>query len=488
MKNVYEILKEQGYEQVSTIADYHAKYVTLWDSWWKGFEPSFHDYKVTNVRKTITKVKRKSLKMAKTVSEDWANMLLNDKTYIIIDDEQGQSFVSGTEEEQQGGVLGQSKFWKYGNKTIEKAYATGTCAFLLQLVAPKVKDGRLIADNVKIRCIRDTQQIIPLSWEENEVIDCAFYSESVVEGKMYLTLQKMLKQVDGRYLVVNQFYFKKNNEYIETVSPDGVVSSYYLPCMPFFIVTPMFENNVDTVPLGMSCYANAIDQLMGCDIAYDNIYNDFILGRKKVHVSQDAIATEYVLIKDSNGEMVSREVPSIGDTLEQSLYYNLGERLPDQEILFKEYNPTIRVDENEKGIQLFLNLLSSKVGFGNHRYRFDRITMATATEVKSNNKDLVESVWKQRIMIQDVLISMTKAILIFGKELCNQNINIDAKISIQFDETMFTDEETERMRFIQEIREGIRQSWEYRVKYLGEDEKTAKSMVDDTTGIEGNYS
>lgn len=488
MKNVYEILKEQGYEQVTEIADYHSNYVTLWNDWWKGFVPAFHDYQVTNVRKSITKVKRKSLKMAKTVSEDWANMLLNDKTYIIVDDVVGQKFITGDEEEQQSGVLGNSKFWKYGNKTIEKAYATGTCAFILQLVAPKVINGRLVADNVSIRCVRDTKQIIPLSWEENEIIDCAFFSESVIEGKMYLMLQRMIKQYDGRYLIINQFYLKKDNEYIEVGSPNGVVESYFLPCVPFFIVTPMFENNVDNLPLGMSCYANALDQLMGCDIAYDNIYNDFILGRKKVHISQDAIATEYVLTKNSNGEVVTKEVPMIGDTLEQSLYFNLGERLPDQEILFKEYNPTIRVDENEKGIQLFLNLLSSKVGFGNHRYRFDRITMATATEVKSNNKDLVESVWKQRIMIQDVLISMTKSILVFGKELCNQSINIDAKISIQFDETMFTDEESERMRFIQEIREGIRQAWEYRMKYLGEDEKTAKSMIEDTTGIEGNYS
>ena len=38
---------------------------------------------------------------------------------------------------------------------------------------------------------------------------------------------------------------------------------------------------------------------------------------------------------------------------------------------------------------------------------------------------------------------------------------------------------------MQEIREGLRQPWEYRVKYFGEDEETAKAMTAVSTINEG---
>ena len=112
-------------------------------------------------------MKRRSLKMAKNVCEDWANLLLNDKTTVIIDEtvdvgtdgkddskdnkiNESQKFVTGDENEQAGGVFGLSKFWKNGNKTVEKEYALGTAAFILVPHKAKVLKGTLTAESVKI--------------------------------------------------------------------------------------------------------------------------------------------------------------------------------------------------------------------------------------------------------------------------------------------------------------------------------------------------
>ena len=40
------------------------------------------------------------------------------------------------------------------------------------------------------------------------------------------------------------------------------------------------------------------------------------------------------------------------------------------------------------------------------------------------------------------------------------------------------------MRFMQEIAAGIRQKWEYRVKYDGEDEETARKMTGETAAAQ----
>ena len=41
------------------------------------------------------------------------------------------------------------------------------------------------------------------------------------------------------------------------------------------------------------------------------------------------------------------------------------------------------------------------------------------------------------------------------------------------------DTETAKQEFRQDIAQGIRQPWEYRVKFLGETEEVAKAMVND---------
>ena len=48
------------------------------------------------------------------------------------------------------------------------------------------------------------------------------------------------------------------------------------------------------------------------------------------------------------------------------------------------------------------------------------------------------------------------------------------------------DTETAKQEFRQDIAMGIRQAWEYRVKFFGEDEQTAKAMVanEEIEGIE----
>ena len=80
---------------------------------------------------------------------------------------------------------------------------------------------------------------------------------------------------------------------------------------------------------------------------------------------------------------------------------------------------------------------------------------------------------------------MTRSILILGKEICDAPIDINAKISIRFDDTIFADLEAERMRDLTEVRDGIMQKWEFRVKWYGETEKEAKeNTAGDVVDIE----
>lgn len=479
MDNIFSILKDLGYEVCNELQEYY-KRIDLWRYYWKGYDPKFHEYTTTNVRKQPLKIKRKSMKMAKKVAEDWASLLLNDKTYVKLGDkeEKSQTFLTGDEVEQQGGVFGLSKFWKQGNRTVEKSYALGTAIFYLDLVNSYVTNGKLGADNVKIKYIKDPKQFIPLGWENDEITECAIYSYKAVKGKQYIYLQIITLEREG-YKISNRYYLKNDSNYQESELPKGMAEWYVLPCKPFFVITPNAENYfIDDIPVGASVYAGAIDCLQLCDIAFDNFYTDFYLGRKKIFMDQDLFATEKVAV-ERNGKKEIVEMPLVGESLEQSLYASTGKVSPGDKKMFEEYNPTLRVNENKDGIQFALDLLSSKVGFGQNKYQFQMQSMSTATQVRVSNKDQTESIWKQRIQINEILTDLVHSILVLGKEICHLDVNPDAKITIKFDDTMFTDEEAERIKDLNDVNAGLMAKWEYRVKWYGEDEDTAKAMVDE---------
>ena len=475
MKTIFDILKTKNY----SINDDLIKYYTTiddWKKWWQGYNEKFHKHYITDVNNKQKKLTRVSMRMAKTVAEDWANLLLTDKTYIqIASSDDGdkvnptQIFLSGDSAEQNEGVLGLSKFWKSGNALIEKVYALGTGMIYLMPHKPKLINGEIKAENIKIKYIKDASMIIPLSYDNDEITEVAVYSYLNAKGAQYLYLQLFLVEGD-KYKIVNEYYKITNNELIKTFTPNGEAEYFICPTKPFFIISPNIENNVLlTVPMGLSAYANAIDNLKGCDLSFDNLYNDFQLGRKKVFMSQNALSVV-------NGED-GKPYYSAEESVEQTFYAIVGEQMPGEQRLFAEYNPAIRTNENKEGIQFFLELLSFKCGLGTKRYSFNDKTMATATEVKASNKELVESVWKQRLSLQDVLVSMTRSVLILGKEWCNSNVDVNAKISIKFDDSMFSDEDAQRLRDMQEVNSGIMAKWEFRVKWYGEDEKVAKAKI-----------
>ena len=82
--------KNKGYNIPS---EYYGN-ISVWRNWWRGFHKPFHEYTEVNGK---SRIKRKlfTLKMAKKVCEDWASILLNEKTQIVIDDKTSSEFVQG---------------------------------------------------------------------------------------------------------------------------------------------------------------------------------------------------------------------------------------------------------------------------------------------------------------------------------------------------------------------------------------------------------
>ena len=276
--------------------------------------------------------------------------------------------------------------------------------------------------------------------------------------------------MDGLYDIENRLYTYRNHNVDTEVPLTSVKGFERVPPVvhtgsdrrQFVIDRPNIANNFDySIPLGISVYANAIDSMKGVDIAFDSYVNEFVLGKKRV------------MVKPSAQKYLDGEPVFDPDDL---AYYMLPEDIEGGDII-QPIDMNLRTAEHTQGVQTQLNLLSSKCGFGETYYRFDSGNITTATQVISENSTMFRTIKKHEIILEQAITELCHIILRLGNAAMGAGLNEDAKVTIDFDDSIIEDKTTERNNDRQDLAAGIMNDWEYRMKWYNEDEATAKKML-----------
>jgi len=286
------------------------------------------------------------------------------------------------------------------------------------------------------------------------------------------------------YVISNTYL----NEEGEEIQKENIAKEYTIKSnIPSFsILKPAIANPLDTSynnvnGLGFSIYGTAIDQLKTCDITYNNFVMDFYLGGKKVFYNKKIVNTETIQRKDEKGNLIEEQVELYPDDITRQQWKTYGDEMTNlkDNPAITEYNPELRVEEDKEGIQFALNMLSFKSGLGTKYYEFNGGSVVTATQYVGDRQDLIVNANKHRKNVDEFVSGICKAILLLGRILFKENVTEDCIVKITDKDGFMVDTETAKQEFRQDIAQGIRQAWEYRVKFLGEDEATAKAMVKD---------
>lgn len=456
--NVIDKLKQLGYATVPE--EFYTK-VQEWKSWYVGDVKGFHRYKVRNGT-SMVRCKRYTLNMGKKIPEDWANLLMNEKVKITLEGQKEQAFVDR--------VFTENNFLVKANEMQEKAFALGTVAFIPRVVGMEAKETGPVPGSARgiVMDYVTVEHIWPLAWQNGIITECAFDSIVTVNGEQYCYLQ-IHHKVNGLYDIENRLYKYRNNNVDTEVGLTSVPNFKRVPRVVhtgsdrrrFVIDRPNIANNFDDSPLGISIYANSIDVLKGADVAYDSYVNEFVLGKKRIMVKPSAM-------KYLDGEPVFDS--------DDLAYYVLPEDIQDGAVI-TPIDMTLRTQEHNTGIQDQLNLLSSKCGFGENHYRFDQGSVATATQVISENSTMFRTIKKHEIILEQVLTELCRIILRLGNTAMNAGLNEDVEISIDFDDSIIEDKQSDFARDMQLLNAGIMNDWEFRSKWMNEDEATAKKML-----------
>ena len=170
-EHVREYLRGRGFHLPLEAMEEH---IRIWHEWMDA-SGSFYDYRDSDGFGRVYEVHRRSIHPAMRVCREWGSLLLNDKTQVVCEDQACTDWLQG--------FFARTGFFPSAQATVVRAFGMGTGAWALWIDAGN-KD-------VRIRRY-DARMVIPLSWDEEQVIECAFVTRAFYRGRAVDQLQMHL--------------------------------------------------------------------------------------------------------------------------------------------------------------------------------------------------------------------------------------------------------------------------------------------------------
>ena len=328
----------------------HSSQLNDWVGWYKGYVEDFHNYEVPKGAGEKKKVRRLSMGMGKAIGENYANLLVNEKTDVVLENEQDNELLNK--------ILNNLLFWTKENEGVEKEYALGSSASVIQIeTSVNANTGELVVEddsNIHYEII-DATRVYPLSWRYGEVEECGFVSFGSKEGNIVLHV----KDENGNYDIKNYTYRRENtNSEWKLIKEESTVFKTNSKVKLFSYMKPNVANNIEfDNPSGVSIYANAIDTMKSVDAIYDGYYYEFILGKKRVFASAS------LTMINEDGQMVRTF-----DENDLGVYVLPTDDDGKNKLNFEE--GSLRADAYSRALNDYLSLLSYQVGFGKDFFSF----------------------------------------------------------------------------------------------------------------------
>lgn len=436
-------------------------YMQIWKEWLAGDVADFHHYKVKLASGTTVNKEILTMNMPKKVCEDMAKLLWTEKTQIQLKRKKDTI-----------------KLWSILDNKVNN-FTTNFPIFIEQVMG--LGNGALIEykDNGVTTIDYVTGDlVIPYKYTNSYVyglITVSRYSEiedaeTNKEKTFYYTHITYHEHENGKYKRKHELYKSENDNELgneinfNEIYPDIEKEDEIETDVPYFqVLKPNLANNLDmSSPLGISIFANSIDRFKAIDLKYDSFSREFVLGKKRILVDNTTLKAK--AIPNENGKIDYVQQFDAND--EVYVAVEGMEKQPAKEIDF-----TLRTKDHIDAINAELNWLSSNVGLGENYYKFDGVSVKTATEVISENSKAFKTRTRHLINVNDVVYDLVRAI-------CHIE-GIDASdIVITPDDSIITDKNAEKTLALMEVQQGLKSKKSYLIKFEGMTEQQAQEELD----------
>lgn len=247
------------------------------------------------------------------------------------------------------------------------------------------------------------------------------------EGSTYVINNKLYESYDGVSLStevlltsVDKYADLEPKTYIEDLEE------------PLFVYMKLaLPNKIDlNSPIGTSIFASALDTLEAIDTKYDSFDREFRLGKKRIIVPTTAVQA----VPDLEGNV--KRYFDVNDEVYEAMQMDTGT----ESII--DISTELRVQEHIDAINAELELLSMKTGFSAGTFTFTSQGLKTATEVISENSKTYRTRRQHLTPIEEGLKHLIRAILVVGDLYGFYHAAPDQEISINFDDSLSEDRDT----------------------------------------------
>lgn len=310
---------------------------------------------------------------------------------------------------------------------LEKTSATGTVGAYIYLRNADYyeRNGTVQIKGGDIRInYCDAGSIIPLTVENHFVTECAFAATNITRGKERTTLVIFTINDAGLYEAETVVFDEMGSELkdLRTVLTLGDVR-------PFAIMTNAEVNNLDDMEgYGLPKIYNEIPLFQALDLCYNLLFGDLDHGEKMVFIN------ELLACVKKNEDGTAKMTPQ-----QKKLFILLGDKLPDQDSIVKEYNPEIRTAEITQAFELILSLISMQFGYGTKKYTFENGQITTATEYIGERQDEMQELNKQRKQAEDYIADIIHACMWFSNTFHGTAFDTTEELNIEFDDSYIED-------------------------------------------------
>lgn len=334
------------------------------------------------------------------------------------------------------------------------------CAKGAVILKPYVMNSKICVDYIH------PEDFLPLEFDgDGNITSAAFCDRVYKNNKVYTRVEE--HRTGEKYTITNKAYVSTVTSELgkeipitevekwQNILPYSELTGVDKPLFAYFKMP--FANTVDAdSPLGVSAYARAVELIKDADIQYARLLWEFESGKRALFIDESA------LTRDKLGRKI---IP------DQRLYRMLN---TEDDTLFKDWTPSIRYDEINKGLNRILRSIEFNTGLAYG-------TLSDAGQVDRTAEEIRASMQRSYATVADIQRSLKHALegLIYAVDVWCSIYSLVPKgkcsLSIEFDDSIIADRKLEFEEKMQLVEKGIMQPWEFRVWYFGEDEDTARN-------------
>lgn len=385
-----------------------------------------------------------SLRLEQAVTREFVNTVINEMSVTISNTKLDDIFKAAT---------------KWLNVNLQRGLATGA-----MVIKPLGDD--------KVQCVSQ-DAFVPIEYDVNgRLIKVIFPEIKQVSESTWLTrLEYHSLDYKLGLTITNRAYMSSSpNKLGHEIPLESVEEWANLPTEITYpdMLRPAFgyyvnpiDNTIDGTRAGVSIFHSAYGLIRKADIQASRLDWEFESGERAINVDDMAL-------KVNNGDGKERELPRLNKRLYRGLNIDGGSSGD----FFKEFSPALRQADFIAGLEEYKREIEFAAGLSYGDISNPQTIDKTATEIKSSKQRKYDTVMAIQQQLKACLDDLCYA-LAFYNELTTSGYDFVCN----FKDSILTDEETERKQDLQDISVGAMQLWEYRMKWYGEDEKTAKTMV-----------